>query len=85
MKFVKGKRQFLEERVFGFVLVSVAGVKTFALIIGRQCWGFQWTAKKKPLASAKSVASLRASKKSTGTKSSEPSADSGPTKTDSPT
>lgn len=85
MKWVSGKRQLPQERVFGFVLVTVSGVRTFAFIIGQKCWGLQWKTNKKTTASARSVASLRASRKSTASKSSPPSEESGPTKTDSVT
>lgn len=44
MKFVRGKRQFKQERMWGFILVAepLAGVKTFGLIFGRSVWGIQW-------------------------------------------
>lgn len=83
MKFVRGKRQFPQERIFGITVVTLAGVRTLALIIGTSCWGFQWKTKQKKLASAASVASLTRSKSATGSKSSPPSQGSEPTKTDS--
>jgi len=42
MKFVRGKRQFKQEQLWGFVLVTEAGVRTFGLVLGRSVWGFQW-------------------------------------------
>lgn len=48
MKFVHGKRQFRQERMWGFVLVTEerAGVRTFGLIFNRSVWGVQWPMKK---------------------------------------
>ena len=49
MKYVSGKRQFPQERTWGFVLVTErrAGVRTFGLILGQRVWGFQWNLTKK--------------------------------------
>ena len=48
MKFVRGKRAFKQEKLWGFVLVAEprAGVKTFGLILGRSVWGVQWPIRK---------------------------------------
>lgn len=71
MKFVRGKRQFKQERMWGFVLVheTLAGVKTFGLILGRHVWGFQWPITKKRSSGA-FVSTSRASSKNTDSKSS---------------
>lgn len=49
MKFVRGKRQFPQERLWGFLLVTEirAGIRTFGLIAGRRVWGVQWKLTKK--------------------------------------
>lgn len=49
MKFVRGKRQHRQERIWGFVLVTEerAGVRTFGLILGYSVWGWQWPLKRK--------------------------------------
>lgn len=54
MKFVHGKRQFHQESLWGFVLVTetIAGVRTFGLIIGKRVWGFQWKITRKKSSSA---------------------------------
>lgn len=71
MKFVRGKRQFKQERMWGFVLVheTLAGVKTFGLILGRHIWGFQWLiTKKKKKSSSAFVSTSRGSSQNTGSK-----------------
>lgn len=49
MKFIRGKRQHRQERLWGFVLVDEprAGVRTFGVIFGRSVVGWQWATKKK--------------------------------------
>ena len=44
MKFVRGKRQFKQERVYGLVIVSdtVGRVRTVALVFGQRAFGVQW-------------------------------------------
>lgn len=44
MKFVRGKRQLPQERMWGFILVTEkrAGVRTFGIIFGQRIWGWQW-------------------------------------------
>lgn len=74
MRFVRGKRQYKEERLWGFVLVNMpnAGVKCFGLVIGYYMWGIQWKSRK---TKKSSVASVRSSPKSpppTENKSSKP-------------
>lgn len=58
MKFVRGKRQFKQERVWGLLLVTepFAGVRTFGLIFGRSVWGFQWKLRKSKLKSGNGFA-----------------------------
>lgn len=49
MKFIHGKRQFRQERMFGFVLVTEerVGIRTFGLIFNRTVWGVQWLMRRK--------------------------------------
>jgi len=69
MKFVRGKRQFKQEYIFGFVLVTEerAGVRTFGLILWRNVWGFQWKLPKKKSGAA-SVRTSPRSSQNTGSK-----------------
>lgn len=69
MKLVRGKRQFPQERLFGFLLVTElrAGVRTFGFILGTRVWGFQWKLKTKK-SNVAFVSSSRKSGPSTGSK-----------------
>jgi len=73
MKFVRGKRQFWQEQMWGFVLVTEAraGVRTFGLILNRSVWGFQWKLTKKKSSSA-FVRTTPKSSPNTESKSSRP-------------
>jgi hypothetical protein len=63
MKFVRGKRMFRQELLWGFVLVTevLAGVRTFGLILGRSVWGFQWKLPKPKSSSGSARISPRSS------------------------
>ena len=62
MKFVRGKRRFKQERMWGFVLITEerAGVRTFGVIFGYSVVGVQWKITTKRSGSA----SVRTSPKS---------------------
>ena len=63
MKFVRGKRQFKQERMWGFVLITEdrAGVRTFGVIFGFSVVGVQWKIKRKKSSSAFARTSQRSS------------------------
>ena len=44
MKFVRGKRQFKDEKLYGFVLYYSPRLRMRSLlfVIGHRAWGFQW-------------------------------------------
>lgn len=48
MKFVRGKRRFPQEKIFGFLMVDEprAGVRAFYFVIGQRAWGWQWAIRK---------------------------------------
>lgn len=70
MKFVRGKRQFKQEQLWGFVLMTEAGVRTFGLVLGRSVWGFQWKIMS-PTPKRGSARTSRKSNPNTGNKSSQ--------------
>ncbi len=47
MKFIRGKRQFREEKLYGFVVYTSKRLKmrSFLFVIGQRAWGFQWLVK----------------------------------------
>ncbi len=49
MRYVKGKRRFEQESMWGFLHVREvrAGVQAFYVVLGKRAWGFQWTLTKK--------------------------------------
>lgn len=74
MKFVRGKRQFKQEQLWGFVLITeaLAGVRSFGLVIGNRMWGFQWKIPRQKRSSVAFVRSSRRSPPPTENKSSNP-------------
>lgn len=48
MKFVRGKRRFPQEKIYGFLRVHEprAGVMAFYIVIGYRAWGFKWATRK---------------------------------------
>ena len=48
MKFIRGKRQFREEKLYGFVIFTSnrLHMRSFLFVIGHRAVGFQWLIRK---------------------------------------